>query len=319
MATRRRTNGAPNESSSDDDETTPSQQFERGSYVKRDGISFQFPAGTVPPRTRNDGGGEDYFDLISCLSNPRVLDTPIQFTHELGIGRAAITGFALGLLTALHMGLLCWALMSGNAEQERTDSANALVLWSTYFIALCSYHMLEFITTARYNPGVVTNRSFLINHSNEYTYAVLISWAEFAIELAIFPELKGPAGSVGKLVLGIGLALMVMGQVFRSGAMATAKSNFTHLISMRKIDSHKLVQDGVYRYLRHPSYFGWFWWSISTQLVLRNPICTVLYAGAAWKFFQNRIPFEEETLVSFFPHEYPAYRARTGVGIPFIK
>ncbi|CAN0453530.1 unnamed protein product, partial [Hapterophycus canaliculatus] len=31
-------------------------------------------------------------------------------------------------------------------------------------------------------------------------------------------------------------------------------------------ESHQLVTSGVYRFLRHPSYFGWFWWSLGTQV-----------------------------------------------------
>ena len=73
------------------------------------------------------------------------------------------------------------------------------------------------------------------------------------------------------------------------------------------------------RYLRHPSYFGWFWWSIGTQVLLCNPLCAVVYAGAAWHFFKVRIPYEEALLMNFFPGQYQQYMARSYIGIPFIK
>ena len=82
---------------------------------------------------------------------------------------------------------------------------------------------------------------------------------------------------------------------------------------------HELVTTGIYRYLRHPSYTGWFWWSVGTQLVLGNPLCFVAYACASYSFFADRIPFEEETLRDFYPREYPAYAARTFVLIPFLR
>lgn len=44
------------------------------------------------------------------------------------------------------------------------------------------------------------------------------------------------------------------------------------------------------RYLRHPSYFGWFWWCVGTQCLLCNPLCILAYAVAAWDFFRKRIP-----------------------------
>ena len=69
---------------------------------------------------------------------------------------------------------------------------------------------------------------------------------------------------------------------------------------------------------RHPSYFGWFWFSIGTQILLGNPFCVVAYAIASWKFFKDRIPFEESALAHMYGKKYEAYREKTIVGIPFI-
>ena len=73
-----------------------------------------------------------------------------------------------------------------------------------------------------------------------------------------------------------------------------------------------------YAYLRHPSYFGWFYWSIGTQLLLCNPICAILYSLTGWIFFRHRIPFEEETLQRQYPNQYPSYMDHTVIGLPFI-
>jgi protein-S-isoprenylcysteine O-methyltransferase len=70
--------------------------------------------------------------------------------------------------------------------------------------------------------------------------------------------------------------------------------------------------------LRHPSYFGWFYWSIGTQLILCNPICSVAYAAAAWTFFKDRIPHEEMLLVKFYGDRYVKYAKATPIGIPGI-
>ena len=82
---------------------------------------------------------------------------------------------------------------------------------------------------------------------------------------------------------------------------------------------HRLVTHGVYAWLRHPAYFGWFWWSVGTQLLLCNPVCVFAYAYASYRFFRNRIPYEEQHLLRMFPNdEYAAYRRRTVIGIPFL-
>ncbi len=85
-----------------------------------------------------------------------------------------------------------------------------------------------------------------------------------------------------------------------------------------KRDSHVLVTHGIYQYLRHPSYFGWFYWSIGTQLLLCNPLCTLLYTYVSWYFFASRIPYEEALLVDFYGDQYLRYIASTALGIPFI-
>ena len=120
--------------------------------------------------------------------------------------------------------------------------------------------------------------------------------------------------------------------------MAQAGSNFNHLVQMRRKQGHELVTDGIYAWLRHPSYFGFWWWGLGTQVVLGNWACLVGYAVVLWRFFSGRIESElflgfgvwiggsadsgvgeEELLINFFGGDYVRYRARTRVGIPFIR
>lgn len=42
-------------------------------------------------------------------------------------------------------------------------------------------------------------------------------------------------------------------------------------------------------WFRHPSYAGFFYWALGTQLVLQNPISFVLYLVILWRFFYRRI------------------------------
>jgi protein-S-isoprenylcysteine O-methyltransferase Ste14 len=72
------------------------------------------------------------------------------------------------------------------------------------------------------------------------------------------------------------------------------------------------------RVLRHPAYFGWFYWSIGTQLLLCNPLCFLAYIAASWSFFSKRIPYEESLLAEFYPLTYSDYCKKTIIGIPFI-
>ncbi|CEG42199.1 protein-s-isoprenylcysteine o-methyltransferase [Plasmopara halstedii] len=185
--------------------------------------------------------------------------------------------------------------------------------WSLYALALGFFHLMEFMLTAAFRPANVSYESFLLNHSREYHLAVLLSGVEFFFELYFVPGWK-----LHPIVRPVGCVLVLFGQIVRVLAMSTAASNFSHRIEYLKRKEHKLVTHGVYRFIRHPSYLGWFWWIVGSQILLANPVCIVGYSFVAWGFFHDRIPYEEHLLIGFFPDEYPAYKARTVSGIPFV-
>lgn len=72
------------------------------------------------------------------------------------------------------------------------------------------------------------------------------------------------------LISVIGLLLCIMGEILRKSAMLTASTNFNHIVQTVKERDHELVTHGVYSICRHPSYVGWFYWSIGTQVVALN-------------------------------------------------
>lgn len=140
---------------------------------------------------------------------------------------------------------------------------------------------------------------------------------------------------------------MLIGHGVRIAAFITAGSNFSHIVETGALvlpelcvyikyclanclpavacifaerrAEHQLITSGVYGTLRHPAYFGFFWWSVGTQILLCNPLCTVAYAVASWKFFSERIRYEEAYLRQFFGASYAQYRDCTTVGVPLIS
>lgn len=179
---------------------------------------------------------------------------------------------------------------------------------------MTTFHFTEFITTALINPKSLKIDSFLLNHSQEYGIAAAISWIEYLIESSLFPSMKTIT-----IVRNIGLFICLAGEIVRKAAMFTAGSNFNHIIQTRREENHRLIQNGVYSLCRHPSYVGWYYWAIGTQLILINPICLMGYAFVSWSFFKARIEEEEVTLVEFFGQEYLRYRDKVPCGLPFIS
>jgi len=271
---------------------------------------FEFNGVNVKIEVRRGGIEplETYFSQLDALCDATLSKSDVQFSSSVGLGRAAAIGAGLGASFAAHAVFGGFAISWGSWH---------LVSWCLYACALCFYHASEFATTMRWNASVASCQSFLLDQSREYQVAMAASWLEFWGELLLVPSLK--TATLSKVVMLFGLVMMLVGQTFRTGSMVEAKSNFTHLIQHNKRKDHKLVTTGLYSYVRHPSYFGWFWWSIGTQILLVNPLCTVAFAFAAHRFFHNRIPVEEKLLMEFFPDEYPNFRKSTPIGIPFIN
>lgn len=97
---------------------------------------------------------------------------------------------------------------------------------------------------------------------------------------------------------GVGLLMVLCGEGLRKAAMLTAGSNFNHIVQNEKAQSHVLVTSGVYALFRHPSYVGWFYWSIGTQVQRvkkKMPAfachsrlkCFISSAKHNWKYFEE--------------------------------
>lgn len=187
-------------------------------------------------------------------------------------------------------------------------------IFGWYIVVLTIFHFSEYLTTAIGNPKTLSLDSYLLNHSWAYGIAAVASWSEFFLERWLVPDIKNIW-----IVSVLGVLVCLWGEIMRKAAMLTAKTNFNHIVQIKREESHELVTWGAYRLFRHPGYVGWFWWSIGTQIVLVNPMCAIAYTLASWSFFNERIHFEEMTLVNFFGEKYLDYQKRVGTGLPFIK
>jgi len=190
--------------------------------------------------------------------------------------------------------------------------------WSTYQIgffvaAWALFHYGEFAVTAGWNREKCSVDSFLLDNGAMYHIATGIALLEYII--AIFFK---PSSKTFPYVSSIGIVMTLVGQILRSTAMIHASTNFSHTVAFYKVSTHQLVSGGIYGWFRHPSYAGFFYWGLGTQLVLQNPVSFVLYALLLWRFFYYRIKSEETALIRFFGDDYVQYRSRVGTMIPFV-
>ena len=186
-----------------------------------------------------------------------------------------------------------------------------------YIFFMSTFHYLEFLTTALTNPKNLSVDSYLLNHSMEYGIAAMAGLVEYATEAWYAPGLKH-FNMFG--VSGLGSLICILGDCLRKTAMFHAGKGFNHIVQEEKCEEHELVMFGVFSVIRHPSYLGWYLFSLGTQLVLCNPLCFTAYAIVIWMFFNERINEEEIYLHKFFGEEYTKYQKMVPhTGIPFIK
>lgn len=229
-------------------------------------------------------------------------------------------------------GIALRAFCLGAAVAFGTLSTLATLFWTDsplwrlpFFLAtLATFHMLEFWSTARYNTRAAEIDSFLLTANwPAYAIAHTAAAAECLLTNLLWPGRAWawawlPVPHLGPVVMLLGLALVAVGQLVRTAAMVQAGPSFNHVVQQKQKPEHALVTTGIYGSLRHPSYFGFFWWGLGTQLAMGNVVCLVAYAMVLWRFFSTRVRHEELFLVKFFGDEYVDYRKQVGTKIPFV-
>lgn len=81
------------------------------------------------------------------------------------------------------------------------------------------------------------------------------------------------------------LIVSIIALIMRILAFFTAKSNFTHKVSSSKKSTHILITNGIYSIFRHPSYTGFYYFSIATMIMIGNFISAFLFAIMLSVFF----------------------------------
>lgn len=114
----------------------------------------------------------------------------------------------------------------------------------------------------------------------------------------------------------LGLALMVAGLVFRAYAIRQLGRYFTPEVTIQP--GQHVVEHGLYRYLRHPSYTGTFITLLGYGLALTNGLSLAIMLVLPGLAYAFRMRVEEAALRAAFGDEYRDYMRRTKRLIPFI-
>lgn len=140
--------------------------------------------------------------------------------------------------------------------------------------------------------------------------SILIGFAFAESETALFPS------SLISLFFSIGIFLMLLGIAIRQWAIVTLGRFFS--LSVRVTFGQKVVNNGPYRLVRHPSYTGAFlsFTGLGFALGSWGAILVIfLMFGVVYGY---RIRVEENTLKANLGDDYAAYMKRTKRLIPYL-
>jgi protein-S-isoprenylcysteine O-methyltransferase Ste14 len=125
-----------------------------------------------------------------------------------------------------------------------------------------------------------------------------------------------PAGRMPRGAFWIGIALIVLGIIVRAIAIATLWRYFT--VDVAIASGHELIERGMYRFIRHPSYTGSLLSFLGLGIAMRNWISFAVVVIATFLALSYRVRVEEAALIEHFGDRYREYMKRTKRFIPGV-
>jgi len=178
---------------------------------------------------------------------------------------------------------------------------------TTIFIELCFIFLGVYWLVTSFSTKRTAERA---------TWGDLMSRIPLIVGVLIFWLYLGPIMWHWSLVLGIVADVVTfLGLLIMLSARTTLGKNWSARIVFK--ENHELVDKDLYKYVRHPIYTGALVMIVGVMLNdghLSSLILFVLIFIGFWLKARE----EEKLLTKHFPQEYPAYKKRTKMLIPFI-
>jgi protein-S-isoprenylcysteine O-methyltransferase Ste14 len=113
-----------------------------------------------------------------------------------------------------------------------------------------------------------------------------------------------------------GIIVMILGIIFRQWSIAVLGRFFSGTVSTQ--EGQKVVENGPYKYIRHPSYTGALLILIGIGLALQSWGAVITLVFLFSLAYGYRIHIEEKVLIKELGDPYVEYKKRTKRIIPYI-
>jgi protein-S-isoprenylcysteine O-methyltransferase Ste14 len=114
----------------------------------------------------------------------------------------------------------------------------------------------------------------------------------------------------------IGMALFIIGFVIRIHSIQTLNQYFTY--SVANVENHKIIETGLYKFIRHPGYLGQliFFFGISTSISNWLSVLVMMIPVTLGYLYRTNV--EERFMLEHLGEDYLNYQKRTKRIIPLI-
>ena len=114
----------------------------------------------------------------------------------------------------------------------------------------------------------------------------------------------------------IGVLLFAVALYLFHAAHRELGRNFSSCLVVRQ--SHTLVTQGIYAYVRHPMYTAFWLWAVAQTLLLQNWLVGIGGLLGFGILFFGRVAQEEQLMRETFGEQYDAFAKRTKRLVPWI-
>ena len=180
------------------------------------------------------------------------------------------------------------------------------------WILLC-IGLISSIVQPKYH--VIREKSNVIDKGTE----VQIIWSVYITQFFAIIEatyMRYPDSVKWDMISTVTLLVMIFGFILRAWAVHALGKYFTMHLSI--LDDHKLIQNGPYKYIRHPAYASAFMTYVGTTVFLHawySFMLALIVLPAAWI---RRIYVEEDLLFSRFGDRYTFFCMSVKRAIPHV-
>ncbi|MFW9779038.1 MAG: methyltransferase family protein [Candidatus Heimdallarchaeota archaeon] len=155
------------------------------------------------------------------------------------------------------------------------------------------------------------NRSILIFSFLAFPVILLLPHLESKIS-----PLESILSDLYNFHVSIGIGLLIIGGII----LIISRIQLGELGGSKIVieDNHRLMTDGMYKYVRHPIYLGFLLIFSGYSFAMGSIIMKILILIALFLIFRRRMEIEENLLATTFGDEFFEYKKKTARLVPFF-